>query len=401
MTRFFFAMLSFLFVVHPLLVHAQDAIPASADETTAREFFSQAEQAEAAGNSDKAIEAYRRVTRNHAGSSVAPKAQLKIAQLLEASGSYDKAFDAFGEYITKFPRGDDFDGAVQAQFRIAKMYLDGERQKLLGLKTFPSMQRAQEMFESILKNAPFSKIASLAQFYVGQALEKQGKTAEALVAYEAAIARYPGDPVAGDAQFQIGYVYLNSYRSGSYDPSVAQKAREAFDDFIIRYPNNEKVPQAKENLTLLSGNETKGALNIAKFYDKTKNYKAAVIYYNEVIRQQPGSPEAEESKKRIDELVNIVGEDALRPGPERTETGERARARRRLQAQVDTSARPDFNGPPMAIVPDEVAPSKPRLRTSGGSSRSRGGDNSAPAEYVPPVEPALPAAEDVAPNPIP
>ena len=37
------------------------------------------------------------------------------------------------------------------------------------MKTFPSMVRAQEIFENIVKAAPFSKWAPLAQFYAGQA----------------------------------------------------------------------------------------------------------------------------------------------------------------------------------------------------------------------------------------
>jgi outer membrane protein assembly factor BamD len=52
---------------------------------------------------------------------------------------------------------------------------------------------------------------------------------------------------------------------------------------------------------------------VAKFYDKQKNYRAAVIYYNEVIRQEPGSTESERAKKRIDQLRAKFGEAVLQP----------------------------------------------------------------------------------------
>ena len=141
------------------------------------------------------------------------------------------------------------------------------------------------------------------------------------------------------------------------------KSREAFEDFIARYPQSEKVPQAKENLKALQGTETAGSMGVAKFYDKQKNYKAAVIYYNLVIKEQSAGPDADLAKARIEALKQLVGEDALQAGPERTETGERARARRKLQAQVETNSRPDYLGPPV-VVPDEVAPAKPKLRTA-------------------------------------
>lgn len=353
-----------------------------ADEGAARAALQAAEQSEASGNANAALSAYRSVVRDHPGTAAAGTAQLKIGQLYEAHGNTEAAFRAYETYVTKFPNGADFSAVVDSQFRIANQFLEGERKRLFGVRTFPSMVRAQEMFESILKNAPFSAVAPRAQFNVGQALEKQGKPAEALVAYEAVVARYPTDPAAGDAMYQIGFVYLDQYRKGAYDPNVAQRARDAFEDFLARFPNNEKAAQARDNIALLSGSQTKDALGVAKFYDRTKNYKAAVIYYNEVIRQQPTSPDADEAKKRIDELVAEVGEDAIRPGPERAETGERARARRRFQAQVDTAARPDYAGPPVAVVPDETAPARPRLRTTSPAAT--------PARNIPAVEPSLP-----------
>jgi outer membrane protein assembly factor BamD len=129
------------------------------------------------------------------------------------------------------------------------------------------------------------------------------------------------------------------------------------------------VPQARENLKSLQGGQTKNALSIAKYYDKQKQYKAAVIYYNDVLQQQPGSADSEVAKARIAQLKELVGEDSLRAGPEKAETGEKAAARRKLQAKVDVASRPDYVGPPVKLAqqptaPVETAPGRPKLRTS-------------------------------------
>jgi outer membrane protein assembly factor BamD len=357
--------------------------PAGEDpiEATASEQLRKAEEAENSGDFKRALNAYRGLVRKFPTSGAAAKAQFKAAEMTERAGDYDHAFSAYGDYLTKYPKGDDFDRAVEAQFNIAKRFLEGEKKRVFGVKTLPSMARAQQMFEAIVRNAPFSKYAPQAQFYVGQSLEKQGKDAEAIVAYQAVLSRYGTDPIAADAQYQIGYVHLKNSRN-AYDKVAATKAREAFDDFVAHYPSSEKVPQAQENLKALGGRAVSNALNTAKFYDKQKNYKAAVIYYNDVIKQQGGTTDAEFAKTRIAELKGKVGEDALRGGPEKAETGARAVERRRLQAQVDTAARPDFNGPPVSAppsAPDQVAPRKPLMRTS-------------PQDVgpVPAVEPALP-----------
>src|SRR5207249_4922525 len=84
-----------------------------------------------------------------------------------------------------------------------------------------------------------------------------------------------------------------------------------FQDFLFHYPKSEKAGQARANLDILEHKQTANSYKVAKFYDKQKYYRAAVIYYNEVIRQQPGSEESNEAKKRIDQLRAKFGEIAL------------------------------------------------------------------------------------------
>ncbi len=347
-----------------------------------------AETLESQGDDVGAYKAYRALVKRYGLSLLAPKAQRKVGLLLQKHGDNDKAFEAYNTYLSKYPQGEDFDGVVEQMFKIAKGFLDGEKKRVLGVPVSASMSRAQAMFESIVKSAPFSRYAPLAQFNVGQALEKQSKYPEAITAYQVVVNKYSGDAIADDALYQVGYVRLRETREGSYDQASVAKAREAFEDFINRYPESEKVPQARENMKSLDTGSAKGTLDVARFYDKTKQYRAAVIYYNDVIKTQPGSPESEIAKARIEELKQQFGEDALRAGPERTETGARAAQRRKLQSKVDTASRPDYVGPPV-VVPEEkivTGPARPKLRTS-------------PGNIGPAVEPPLPETLPSTPDP--
>ncbi len=350
-------------------------------EAGAAELMAKAEQQEGSSELSAALSSYKALVKRHPVSVLAGKAQLKVGRILEASGEYDAAYDAYATYLTKYPKGEDFESVVESMFKIAKLFLEGEKKKILGIKLASSMERAQQMFDGIIRRAPFSKYAPLSQFSAGQALEKMGKYGEAIIAYTGVVTKYPNDDIADDAQYQIGYVRLKQYREGSYDQASAQKAREAFEDFVNRYPDSEKVAQAQENMKTLEGGSTKSVLDVAKFYDKTKQFKAAVIYYNDVIKTAPDSPEGTFAKTRIEELRTKYGDDTLRAGPERAETGQKAAARRRLQAKVETVSRPDYVGPPVKMPePDEVAPGRPKLRSS-------------PIGPVPAVEPELPKSD--------
>jgi outer membrane protein assembly factor BamD (BamD/ComL family) len=116
-------------------------------------------------------------------------------------------------------------------------------------------------------------------------------------------------------------------------------------------------------MKLMISKESSDTLRVGRFYDFSKNYKAASIYYNDVIRRFPESEEATAAKTRLDELKALYGEDALRVGQERPENGERLAERRRLQAQVESSAMANYDGPPRKdIVGDELPAPQPEMK---------------------------------------
>jgi outer membrane protein assembly factor BamD len=333
-------------------------------EKTASEQLRKAKAFETSGDLKKASGAYRTLVRVFPDTGAAPQAQLKLGEVYLALLEHEKAFDAYGRYLSAYPRGTDFDKAVEGQFNIAKLFLQGEKRKLLGVKTLPSMERTQKMFEEIIKNAPFSRWAALSQFNIGQALEKQTKYPEAIKAYQTVIDKYPADEVSADAQYQIGYIYFKQAQAGSNDQSARVKAREAFEDFQLKFPESEKVAQATQNIKALDGKDTKQTLGIAQFYEKTENFTAAAIYYQDVINSAPGTPEAATAQKQLDGLKKTIGADKLRGGPELAETGAKAAERRKLQARIDTASRPDYVGPPAPVSPEIIEKEKPELRTS-------------------------------------
>src|SRR5205814_8049043 len=230
-----------------------------------------------------------------------------------------------------------FNEAIEAQFRIGEMYLAGKKLKLLGIPFATSMDRAVEIFAAVVRTAPYGKYTARAQFDIGLAREKQGLNDAALQAYQAVIDKFPNEPVAADSQYQIGYIWFTAARSGTKDVAATQNSKTAFQDFLFRHANSEKAAQARANLQLLERKETTSSFQVAKFYDKQKNYRAAVIYYNEVIRQQPGSTESERAKQRIDELRAKVGEEALQPPAVANETQKKKGPQQKGQSKSETA----------------------------------------------------------------
>jgi outer membrane protein assembly factor BamD len=190
--------------------------------------------------------------------------------------------------------------------------------------------------------------------------------------------------VAVDAQYQIGYIWFTAAQTGTKDAAAAANAKTAFQDFLFHYPKSEKAAQARANLDILEHKQTANSYKVAKFYDKQKYYRAAVIYYNEVIRQQPGSEESNQAKKRIDQLRAKYGDAALQPALPVAQAGKKkgATSGARGASAGSESAKPgapnneaplpaqetDSLPPPASLGPDTTTAPEPPLPASGSST---------------------------------
>jgi hypothetical protein len=110
---------------------------------------------------------------------------------------------------------------------------------------------------------------------------------------------------------------------------------------------------------------TSTSFDVARYYDKQKAYRAAVIYYNEVIRQQPGSAESEKAKKRIDQLRAKLGDKVLQPlqeaEAEKKKTTDQEKTKNRAEGG------PAQNSAPI-LPPDLDSALPPPPSASGGTT---------------------------------
>src|SRR5438046_6061516 len=350
----------------------------------AAELYQVGQNAKKGGDLKRAIRAYKSLVKRHPKDALAPTALYRAAQLQEQTRQYTPAANSYLQLVERYPSSAHFDEAIEGQLRAGEIYLNGKKLKVLGIPVASALDRAVTIFADVVRTAPYGKYTARAQFDIGLAREKQGANDAALQAYQAVVDKFPNEPVAVDAQYQIGYIWFHAARTGTKDAAAASNAKTAFEDFIFHYPNSEKAAQARANLQLLEHKQTTSSFAVAKFYDKQKYYRAAVIYYNEVIRQQPGSSESDRAKKRIDELRAKVGEAALQPafaaadaakkkqsphGGQVAKGGSTMRGSTNNEAPLPAPETDVSLPPPASLTPDTTTAPEPLPAppTSGGS----------------------------------
>jgi outer membrane protein assembly factor BamD len=252
-----------------------------------------------------ALDAYRSIVRRWPLSASAGEAQFKSGFMLEKRGEFWNAYKAYQRVVEKYPASQFFDLSIEREFSIGNLFLSGEPQKIWKIPLLPSMDKTVDIFNTVIKNAPYGVYAPRAYFKIGLAREHQKNWSEAIAVYNKLLDKYPGSDLAPAAQYQIGYAWYQASSLPDYDQSAAQKSIDAFQDFLVKFPNSEKVDQANIYINELSIRRVQGSYNIALFYAKQENYQAAVIYFNNVIQQGPETPLAAQAKEQIEAIKNI------------------------------------------------------------------------------------------------
>lgn len=260
-----------------------------------------------------ALKASQRIIQTWPLSDYAPQAQYLIGRCYEAKKQDEKAFNAYQTMLTmptyqsmvgKNPNTEKMTEVQQRQFAIALRFLHGQWFKLFGyIPFFPNMDKTAEMFEKIVNFGPYGELGPPSQMNVGAAREKEKDYPLAVKAYERAADRYADQPkVSSDAQFKEAMAYYKQAKKADYDQSIAGEAIATFTDFMALYPDDPRMADAQRTIVLLRAEEARGNFHIAQFYEKRKRWDGALIYYNEVLLADAGSPLAGQARHRIELL---------------------------------------------------------------------------------------------------
>jgi outer membrane protein assembly factor BamD (BamD/ComL family) len=248
-------------------------------------------------------------------SDFAPAAEYLLGRCFEATKQDEDAFDAYQKLLAKYPKGANYAEVQEREFAICNRYLNGQRFKVWHYSpTFPSMDKTVGLYEKMIKNGPYSDIAAQAQMNIGVARERQMRFLndqqpyeQAAKAYEVAADRYHDRPkIASEALYKAGLAYQKQAQTAEYDQSTAGQAIDTFTYFMTLYPNDARVTQSEKIIETLKSEQARGNYATAKFYEHGRHWKGAMIYYNEVVIQDPKSPYAAISLERINALKKLT-----------------------------------------------------------------------------------------------
>ena len=153
----------------------------------ADELFRQAQTAQLHGDRTRAIKIYKKLVKKYPRSNHAAEATFLAANLTEETGDFLKAAAIYRGLMEAYPQSPHFAEAIEAQFRIGELYLNGKKKKILGVAFGSTLDYAVEIFAAIVRSAPYGRYTARAQFDIGRAREKQEAPDLAIDAYQAVV----------------------------------------------------------------------------------------------------------------------------------------------------------------------------------------------------------------------
>ena len=254
----------------------------------------------------KALEEFKKVVSYFRKSEAAAEAQYYIGRCYEELNNPYQAFEAYQNVIDNYPFSQRTDEIIKREYDIGEKLFEGEKVKFVGVSFKATPEQIVEIYKKIVSNGPYSEYAPKAQYRVGELYKRLHFYPEALAAFQKIVADYPDSDIAAQAEFQVAICASAGSSGAAYDQQLTTKAIEKFDEFASAHPDSELVKEAQKERSELTEKKAESLFETAKFYEKRKKYKSAIIYYEEIIDNFPTTKTAPLAMERLEVLKRKV-----------------------------------------------------------------------------------------------
>jgi len=161
-------------------------------------------------------------------------------------------------------------------------------------------QIAIDKFRVIKNKFPYSKYGIDAELRIADVYFLEESFPEAAMSYESFEELHPKHEKVAYAMFRTGKSYFNDMPTEvARDLSSAQKALEAYRNFLIKFPKDTHTTEAETDIEAIRNLLAKKELYVGDFYFKRKHFAAAAERYRRAVDLYPGTLAEKEAKARL------------------------------------------------------------------------------------------------------
>lgn len=183
--------------------------------------------------------------------------------------------------------------------------LSAEQRFAQGMKLFNNGDYldAIEDFRIITLQFQGSSVAGAAQYYLGECRYNRGEYILAAYEYDQLVRTMPTSPYVGKARYKRAMCYYRLSPPYYLDQTYTRRAIDEFQSFIDYNPADSLVHDAESKIMEMNSKLAEKEYYDGIIYMKMEYYRAASIYFEDVIEKYHDTPYAELAQlKRADAL---------------------------------------------------------------------------------------------------
>jgi len=184
-----------------------------------------------------------------------------------------------------------------------KIYNEG----LFLLNQKRDFKAAAKRFEEVDRQHPYSEWARKALLMSAFAHYEQREYEEAITAAKRYVTLHPGSPDASYAQFLIASSYYDQIPYVSNDTATTEKAIQALEEVIRKYPNTEYAASAKRKADVARDQLAGKEMEIGRYQLNQKHFIGAINRFKVVVTQYQRTRHVEEALTRLTEAYMALG----------------------------------------------------------------------------------------------
>jgi outer membrane protein assembly factor BamD len=185
--------------------------------------------------------------------------------------------------------------------------LSAEKRFAVGMRLYNNGDYldAIEDFKIVTLQFQGSSIADAAQYYLAECRYDRGEFILAAYEYETLLRTMPTSQYAAKARFKRAMCYYQLSPPSYLDQEYSRKAIDEFQAFIEYSPTDSLVHDAESKISELNAKLAKKDYDDGVQYMKMDYYKAAIVYFENVLEKYHDTPYAELAQLKKSEALSL------------------------------------------------------------------------------------------------
>ena len=166
---------------------------------------------------------------------------------------------------------------------------------------------AAKRFDEVDRQHPYSEWARKALLMSAFAHYEGREFEETIASAKRYITLHPGSPDAAYAQYLAASAFYDQIPDVSRDQGRTEKAIQALEEVMRKYPNTEYAASAKKKIDIAKDQMAGKEMEIARYYLKKKDFTGSINRFKIVVTQFQTTRHVEEALTRLTECYVALG----------------------------------------------------------------------------------------------